>query len=104
MLEPKTPEAEIFLDKASGGSAWGEVPSHTQDAIIDYLNREHPITRGSFLWAVLTNNLQLSVLKADHLNQARLTQIVSVLHWYMPSRCWGSEEAVEAFLENGKEG
>lgn len=103
MLEPKTRAAEIFLDNASGSELWGKVPSHTQDAIIEYLNREYPVSRSSFLYAVLTNDLKTSVMRADRLNRNRLVQIVASLYEYAPRWAWGSEADVKAFLENGEE-
>lgn len=102
-LEPKTREAKIFIGNASESEMWGQVPSHTQDAIVAYLNRDGPPIPGSFLYAVLTNDLRLAVLKADRLNRERLPEIVGSLFSYAPASTWGSHEAIKTFLADGKE-
>lgn len=74
-----------------------QVPAHTLRGIRDYVDERVP--PGGFLRAVLSNNLHLACLKADDLNRRALVEIVTYLHWEVPSSCWGSPEQVDAWLE-----
>lgn len=59
------------------------------------------IMPGSFLAAVLENNLKEAVFKADHRNKDKLREFVIVLYNYVPAEAWGSAEKVTSWLENG---
>lgn len=56
------------------------------------------IQAGSFLTAVLCNDLKVACAKADHVNRRNLCEIVEWLHQYAPSDSWGSAENVESWL------
>jgi hypothetical protein len=54
---------------------------------------------GSFLEAVLKNNLVEACLCADPYNARELREIVKLCLALLPSESWGSSEAVEAWIE-----
>ena len=54
----------------------------------------HGIYPGSFLHAVLCNNLSQAIGHADEESRNELFEIVRFLHNACPSICWGSEERV----------
>lgn len=61
-----------------------------------YLN--HGIAPGSFLTAVLCNDLSDAFGRADCVNSANLKNIVSYVYHHIPYSAWGSREKVEAFM------
>jgi len=68
--------------------------------IIESLQRyvEHRIPTGSFLRAVLENNLSEALGRADEHNRGRIFEIVQYVYNELPSNCWGSKEAVTNWL------
>jgi len=62
---------------------------------------EHGIEPGSFLQAVLRNDLMGSFAQADIHNRYLLFDIVRWLYNEAPSQCWGSSEKVKAWIEKG---
>ncbi len=57
------------------------------------------IETGSFLRAVLENNLKEAFGRADHINIGRMFEIVQYCYNEIPKNCWGSEEAVKEWLD-----
>lgn len=57
------------------------------------------IRTGSFLQAVLENNLREAFARADEGNRAAMFEIVKYCHNNIPADCWGSEAKVAAWLE-----
>lgn len=72
------------------------MPAHTLDALNRYL--EHGIEPGSFLTAVLCNDLQGAFMKADDMNTANMFAIVKYLYNNIPGHAWGSVEHVRAWM------
>lgn len=64
---------------------------------------EQGIPTGSFLMAVLNNNLKEALGTADQFNQANLAAIVGYCYNNLPSHIWGSPEKVERHLNSFKE-
>lgn len=58
-----------------------------------YLN--HGIEPGSFLTAVLSNDLKGAVMRADATNLHRLDQIVGYIYHHLPAHAWGSPTQLE---------
>ena len=54
---------------------------------------------GSFLTAVLENNLSEAIIRADVFSLAAIKDIVMYVHWEIPGNCHGSPEAVNAWLK-----
>jgi len=61
------------------------------------------IAPGSFLRAVLENDLMGAVGHADEESAKELKALVSWLWQEMPSNLWGTKERVSAWLKPGKE-
>src|SRR5688572_29473527 len=72
------------------------VPEHIHDGLIAYVTQGRK--PGSFLLAVLSNNLRGSMMHADPETKAALPQIVAWLTWEVNATCWGSFEVVQAWL------
>jgi len=61
---------------------------------------DHGIEPGSFLMAVLENDLIGAVNKADPDNFKDLKTIVNWFHWELPARCWGTKDVVENWIRS----
>jgi hypothetical protein len=73
------------------------VPEHTQDALRNYV--EHGLEPGSFLTAVLTNDLFGALGRADYMNKVYLEEICRWIYNEIPADAWGSREAVDLWIE-----
>lgn len=78
------------------------VPAHMMDGLVRYI--EHGIQPGSFLRAVLVNDLKEACAMADEENKYRLYDFVYALYNYAPSTCWGSEERVQRWIDERTKG
>jgi hypothetical protein len=77
------------------------VPKKTFEAIQDWIAKgTHPSQLGSFVRAVLTNDLRTAVGKADEENLAALKEIVGWVYWNVPSGIYGTELALLAYHEH----
>ena len=72
------------------------IPPYMHEGIVEYIFKRRPI--GSFLYAVLTNNLREACNRADNSNKYLLYQYIFFFYNYAPMACWGSEEMVDAWL------
>lgn len=72
------------------------VPAHIRDGIKFYI--ENRIPPGSFVTAVIRNDLRGAVGQADHINLQCLPTIVGWFYHCAPAPCWGSKEAMENWL------
>ena len=75
-------------------------PERFRGGIERYL--AHRIAPGSFLRAVLENDLMGAVGHADEESARELQALVRWLWQEMPSNLWGSKERVAAWLKPGK--
>lgn len=73
-----------------------QVPIQLHDGLILYLTRR--IRPGSFLCAVIRNDLKEACKRADEACGPNLTRIVGFLFNHAPIGSWGSEEALETWL------
>jgi len=73
------------------------IPRDTKGGVDRYV--DHGVPTGSFLRAVLSNNLFEAVIKADSDNQLALTDICRYIHDYTPNTCHGSPEAVANWIK-----
>lgn len=73
------------------------------DIIIGELERylNAGIEPGSFLTAVLQNNLSESFGRADHTNSRNLRNIIGYVRQHVPNNAWGSREIVEQWQKRG---
>ena len=89
-------ESKIYMPPTPD---WSLVPEHMQFSM--YLYLEHGLHPGGFLTAVLSNDLRLSIFRADAVNKSQLSPIVTFLWEYAPSDCWGSSENFYSWIECG---
>ena len=82
------PATATFMDK--------EIPAGTREGLANYL--EHGTPPGTFLYAVLTNNLIMAALKADSVNKHLLYEYVLWLFDNAPGDSWGSVDKVEKWI------
>lgn len=81
---------------------YSRLPEAAQGGMRRYI--EHGIMPGSFLTAVLENDLSGSFGAADHINVLLIHNYVKWLYNYAPSPCWGSPEAVKEWAASRKKG
>lgn len=74
------------------------LPEHTREGARMWI--ENGVLPGDFLRAVLTNKLKESFMYADHINLARMFDIVSFWYNEAPADCWGSEEKVTKWFSH----
>ena len=76
-----------------------QLPEHIRDGMRRYV--ESGIEPGSFLTAVLCNDLMRAIGVADEINRARLWDICAFLYNEAPSTCFGSVEAFQSWTQRG---
>lgn len=80
-----------------------KIPPITMYSLKAYIQYGQPT--GSFLEAVLSNDLKNAVGNADDENQDTLVELVKYLYNEVRSDCWGSKEKYENWLKaRGVEG
>ena len=82
---------------ASDRANWTLIPPHMIGGLRRYI--ENGIKPGSFLCAVLRNDLCEAVLRADDVNRRALWQFVAFLYDYAPIPAWGSPEKFDAWIK-----
>lgn len=75
------------------------LPEHMRDGIVAWIETARPT--GSFLRALLSNDLMGAFGAADDKNQTAMRQWVIYLYNYAPSECFGSPEKVRAWIKRG---
>ncbi len=77
--------------------SYEKLPDYMQGGARRYI--EHGIRPGSFLCAVLENNLVGAFRCADSTNRPLIATVyVEWLHWEIPAPAWGSKEKVDAWI------
>lgn len=76
------------------------LPEHTKAGIDNYVKNHIPC--GSFLQAVLCNDLRGACENADDINKHNLFDIVSYLYNHTPYSCWGSKDNYENWIAGEK--
>ena len=79
------------------------IPEHMHEAITEWIEtaRIEPRLMGSFLRAVLTNDLMGAFGHADEENAASMRAWVMFLYNDAPQPCFGSIEKLQAWHERG---
>lgn len=75
---------------------YGQLPEHMQNGMRLYIERG--IEPGSFMYAVLCNDLMGAFGCADSVNQRRIKDFCQFLYNDAPSKCHGSPEKVRAWI------
>ena len=78
---------------------WSLIPEYMQGGMRRYF--EEGIKPGSFLEAVLVNDLKEACGRADDTNRLHLFDYVMFLYNYAPSRSWGPPENYRAWIAKG---
>ena len=78
---------------------YDRIPEHMRDAAKLYI--ENGIRPGSFLTAVICNDLFGAFGCADDINAAAMRDWVMFFYNDAPSRCWGSTAKFEAWAAHG---
>ena len=78
---------------------YSTLPEHMRDAARLYI--EKGIPPGSFLQAVICNDLFGAFRRADDINQAAMRDWVVFFYNEAPGDCWGSEEHFSDWLDRG---
>lgn len=73
------------------------VPEHLRPGLARYL--EEGIRPGSFLSAVLENDLLGAVMYADDVSRAAIPNVVRYLANHAPASAWGSPMAVSQWIK-----
>jgi len=73
------------------------IPDHMMAGLLRYI--EHRVMPGDFLQAVLANDLKDAVGRADNTNINILHVYVTFLYNEAPAKCWGSREAIAAWIK-----
>jgi len=76
------------------------LPKHMREGMKRYIEDRRPT--GSFLTAVLSNDLMNTLRCADDINRHCLFNYAMWLHNYAPPECYGSPEKVRAWLYDGE--
>lgn len=80
-----------------------KIPASTMETITNYIHKGVP--PGSFVMAVLENNLKKTYAQADEHNLVAIPAIVQYLYNNAPGNCWGSPKVVRDWLAmRGMEG
>lgn len=74
-------------------SNYSEVPDYTLQGLDRWAKEGQP--PGAFLEAVISNDLEGAIAKADGNNRKVLKLIVRYLWSELPSECYGSEDVLE---------
>ena len=76
------------------------IPERMMGGIRRYIDEQIP--PGHFLTAVLCNDLKEACGRADDENMRNLPAYVAYLYNEVPANCWGSEDAVNKWLQAKK--
>ena len=77
------------------------IPERMKAGILRYI--EHGIVPGSFLTAVIQNNLKEAMMYADDENLENLPAYVDYFYNECPLACWGSPKTMEEWAKTKKE-
>lgn len=88
-------EREMLVIEVVSGVALFNVPEHLRAGLVRYFS--DGILPGSFLQAVLSNDLAAAISRADPVALRGLETIVAFLANVAPARAWGSRAAVLAW-------
>lgn len=80
-----------FIEERIDEGAARYLPAHMHGAVKRYVM--HGIPPGSFLTAVICNDLREAFARADDENAAAMQNWVRFFYNSTPSGCWGSPEA-----------
>lgn len=74
---------------------------YQREEIQEYIERGRPLGNGSFLEAVVCNDLKGACTRADDTNKYMIWHIVGWFYNHAPFNCWGSKERYKEWVEMG---
>ncbi len=86
-------------DTEEARKLWAGIPGHCEPSMRAYLMRGQPV--GSFLQAVLSNDLMDAAFRADSGNIAQLRTYALLLMGVFPDEAHGSRQKYNAWIESG---
>lgn len=75
-----------------------DVPEHTAEALENYFF--YGYEPGSFVYAVLSNDLIGACTRCDHVNRDQIVQIVKWVIQRAPAGSWGNEQRVLNWIKD----
>lgn len=75
------------------------IPPDTLKGLLLWRDGKHPYPFGSFVTAVLSNNLVEAAAQADDHNRTALWEYANFMYNELPQSAWGSRAKVAAWLE-----
>lgn len=84
------------MKAVNGSNGYSLLPEHMQESMMLYITQGVPV--GSFLRAVLCNDLAAAAANADEVNQRYLFNYAMFLHNHAPLLCHGSAENYERWI------
>lgn len=78
---------------------WSLIPEHMIGGLRRYI--EHGIPPGSFLTAVLSNDLRGAFERGDDINRVAVENYVRFLYNYAPAGSWGSSACFADWCKQG---
>jgi hypothetical protein len=88
-----------YEDHYRGRAEHRELPDYMIDGLVRYI--VHGMEPGSFMTAVLENDLAWAAARADAVNRHNLFKYASFLLYDAPNGCWGSKSKVREWIEKG---
>jgi len=76
------------------------IPDHMVDGVVRYIVDKIP--PGSFLSAVINNELKEAYISADDINSHHLRNYVQFFYSSAPAGCWGFSGAVSKWIDGEK--
>lgn len=93
-----TIQDEFYYTKLGGNRYY--IPRYMQNGLELYIN--HGVQPGSFLMAVLSNQLHEAYMYADDTNFRNIPAYVDFLHNHVSSNIWGSPEKIKAWVNKNE--
>jgi len=99
IFQNSLPEAAYAAAYPQWSTALSRLPVDARDSVVRYVL--FGSDGGSFLTKLVENDLFGVMGRADLENRARLFDYVNFFYNFAPSECWGSKEAVRAWMAKG---
>jgi hypothetical protein len=100
-MEPQMTDTTDQLPSYTPGHSadWSLIPDYMIGGLRRYI--EYGVPPGSFLTALLSNDLRATFERADDENRRCVENYVRFLYSYAPSQCWGSPARFDAWCKKG---
>tara|TARA_R110002020_G_scaffold283942_1_gene499564 strand:- start:225 stop:512 length:288 start_codon:yes stop_codon:yes gene_type:complete len=85
--------------KFTDALVFSQIPVHMREGMINYFI--HRLEPGSFLFAMLSNDIELARVKADSINAFCIPEYEKFFVDHCDEEAYGSREKVQAWLKRG---